>query len=49
MTRSSMIWRMNFGSDQNSRWHPYDDCSPSSSFSRLLDEVDRDPTGIFWG
>ncbi len=35
--------------DRNSRWHVYDDTSPTEDFQSLLAEVDEDPTGIFWG
>ena len=34
--------------DRNSRWHAYMGKRPSS-LKALLAEVDRDPTGIFWG
>jgi hypothetical protein len=35
--------------DRNSRWHEYYDLEPSGNFDDLLREVDKDPTGIFWG
>jgi hypothetical protein len=35
--------------DRNSRWHQYDDLDPNTDFRVLLQEVDADPTGIFWG
>ena len=35
--------------DRNSRWHEYIDLLPSTDLDVLLREVDRDPTGIFWG
>ncbi|PYM24376.1 MAG: hypothetical protein DMD80_23995 [Candidatus Rokuibacteriota bacterium] len=31
------------------RWHSYQALPAASSFAKLLDEVDADPTGIFWG
>ena len=31
------------------RWHIYQALPAASSFAELLDEVDADPTGIFWG
>jgi hypothetical protein len=40
---------MLYWADRNSRWHAYDDVGPSSDLEDLLREVDRDPTGIFWG
>ena len=35
--------------DRNSRWHLYDEAEASENFGDLLDGVDHDPTGIFWG
>ena len=35
--------------DRNSRWHLYGLLAPSVDFDDLLKEVDRDPTGIFFG
>ncbi|PKM97427.1 MAG: transposase [Elusimicrobia bacterium HGW-Elusimicrobia-1] len=35
--------------DRNNRWHIYTLVKPTKSFAALLDEVRRDPTGIFWG
>ncbi|MDE1977024.1 MAG: DUF3024 domain-containing protein [Elusimicrobia bacterium] len=36
-------------SDQNGRWHLYQAAEPTLAIQTLLDEVSRDPTGIFWG
>ena len=41
-------WSLHWA-DRNSRWHPYDLLDPSPRLQTLLDEIDRDPTGIFWG
>jgi hypothetical protein len=38
-----------YSSDRNNRWHLYDLIKPSTDFDDLLKELDRDPTGIFWG
>jgi hypothetical protein len=38
-----------FWSDRNSKWHRYDLIPASPSFEDLLQEVDSDPTRIFWG
>ncbi len=35
--------------DRNSRWHVYDEVAPTSSIDRILQEIDDDPTCIFWG
>ena len=35
--------------DRNNRWHLYIDTESSPNLDDLLKEVDRDPTGIFWG
>lgn len=38
-----------YWTDRNLRWHLYEDAPPSAYIRTLLAEVDRDPTGIFWG
>ncbi len=40
----SLYW-----SDRNSRFHLYDLVRPTRHIARLLAEIDRDPTAIFWG
>ena len=40
----TLYWR-----DRDQRWHRYDRIAPTADILALLDEVDRDPTGIFWG
>lgn len=35
--------------DRNSKWHLYDHAKPSRQFVHLLQAVEQDPTGIFWG
>ncbi|MGH9367177.1 MAG: DUF3024 domain-containing protein [Thermoanaerobaculia bacterium] len=40
----TLYWR-----DRNGRWHFYEHARPAPTIDRLLAEVDRDPTGIFWG
>jgi Protein of unknown function (DUF3024) len=40
----SLFWR-----DRNHRWHRYAYTEPTREIAKLLDEIDRDPTGIFWG
>ncbi len=41
-------WRL-YCTDRNSRWHYYDMVEATPQLDELLDEIDRDPTGIFWG
>jgi len=41
-------WRL-YCADRNSRWHAYARVQPAKTLTTLLAEVDRDPTGIFWG
>ena len=35
--------------DRNNKWHPFPPAEPTSEFEALLDIVEEDPTGIFWG
>lgn len=41
-------WRL-YCQHRDLRWHSYQALPAASSFAELLDEVDADPTGIFWG
>jgi Protein of unknown function (DUF3024) len=41
-------WRL-YCQHRDLRWHSYQALPAASSFAKLLDEVDADPTGIFWG
>ncbi len=34
---------------RDSKWYLYSEIDSSPNFDFLLKEVDRDPTGIFWG
>jgi hypothetical protein len=44
-TRSwSLYWR-----NRNLKFHEYDWVPAAANIEELLGEVDRDPTGIFWG
>ena len=44
----AQTWRL-FWADRNSRWHEYYDIDAARNIDQLLEEVDADPTGIFWG
>jgi len=37
-----------YWADRNSRWHRYDDLDPGP-IDALLNEINHDPTCIFWG
>lgn len=43
-SRWTLYWR-----DRNERWHVYDPIGPTPDIRALINEIDRDPTGIFWG
>lgn len=34
---------------RSERWRRHDDVAPSARVEALLEELDADPTGIFWG
>jgi len=40
----TLYWR-----DRNLRFHECDRIAPSASIADVLAEIDRDPTGVFWG
>ena len=42
------IWRL-YCQHRDLRWHEYQARPTARSFDALLEEVDADPTGIFWG
>ena len=42
------VWSL-FWCDRNSRFHRYAFTEPSADVGALLDEIDHDPTCIFWG
>ncbi|MFG1649641.1 DUF3024 domain-containing protein [Micromonospora sp. NPDC049275] len=47
-TATTGTWALYYR-DRNLRFHRYDHAPPSAAVSLLLDEISRDPTGIFWG
>jgi len=46
-TAKSGLWAL-YWRDRNERWHRYQ-TGPAANVRSLLDEIDSDPTGIFWG
>ena len=47
-TRSRREWTLCWR-DRNSKFHLYDLAPPTVGVGALLEEIDRDPTSIFWG
>jgi Protein of unknown function (DUF3024) len=47
-TKTNRTWSL-YWRDRNLKFHAYDLCPPSATVQDLLDEIDRDPTAIFWG
>ena len=41
-------WKL-YCADRNSRWHEYYETDQTPDFKQLLQEVEEDPTCIFWG
>ncbi len=46
--QSHRVWRL-YCQYRDLRWHEYEPLFEARSFEELLTEVDKDPTGIFWG
>jgi hypothetical protein len=38
-----------FCADRNNKWHEYRGLEPTQDLDIILKEIDKDPTGIFWG
>ena len=47
-TNTTGLWTL-YWRDRDERWRIYPKLKPRRSLDVLLAEVDRDPTGIFWG
>lgn len=45
---SSGAWEL-FCARSTGRWAAYEPAAPTTTVGELLDEIDRDLTGIFWG
>ncbi len=35
--------------DRNDRWNECDEIEPNKNIDVLINEIDEDPTGVFWG
>jgi hypothetical protein len=46
--KASKTWTL-YWRDRNLRFRRYDRIEPSVNVGVLIDEIDCDPTGIFWG
>jgi hypothetical protein len=47
-TATKREWTLQ-SADSNGRWSRYEYINPVARIDVLLNEIDRDPTGIFWG
>ena len=47
-TATKREWTLQ-SSDSNGRWSRYEYINPVARVDVLFNEIDRDPTGIFWG
>ena len=41
-------WRL-YSAGSDDRWHPYELAAPAADVAPLLDAIEQDRTGIFWG
>lgn len=42
------LWYLYYA-DRNGRWHLFEPCPSEADIEKLLSEVEKDPSGIFWG
>jgi len=47
-SHQSGLWTL-YCRDRHQRWNLYTGLAPTTDISEVLDEIDRDPTHIFWG
>ena len=47
-TQSKRMWTL-YWRDRNLKFHLYEAAAPTQTIDELLDEIDADRTGIFWG
>ena len=46
--KSRGVWRL-YWSDSDEGWHEYPRLPVATQVAELLEEIDRDPTALFWG
>jgi len=46
--KATQDWTL-YCADRNDRWHMYMDIKSSKNIDDLINEIEKDPTGIFWG
>jgi hypothetical protein len=44
----SLRWQL-YSAGSDDRWHPYEFAAPAADVTPLLDAIEEDRTGIFWG
>ena len=44
----SRFWQL-YSAGSDDRWHPYEFAAPAADVAPLLDAIEQDRTGIFWG
>jgi hypothetical protein len=44
----AQTWML-YWSDRNNKWHEDENLAPVKNLDLILAELDRDPTGIYWG
>ena len=47
-SKKDALWTL-YCRDRNLEWHIYGRMPPTPNFSKILEEIESDPTGIFWG
>jgi hypothetical protein len=48
LRRGRQSWTLQWR-ERDGKWNRYADAKPTTDVTVLLNEIDEDPTGIFWG
>lgn len=48
LVKSTGLWTL-YARGADERWRRYDGVEPTARIDLLVQEIDRDPTGVFWG